>query len=318
MNQIASHSRLVSAMLVGIVGAVLVPAPVAQAATNTSFQISPPTANYAGDPGNRVTGKVKVTNLTDSPISLTIGKENFVAKGEEGEVELVNDANPLYSLAPWFIISNPTLDVPARATREVTYAIDIPVNAEPGGRYGSVVFSTIPPRLPAGQSGASIQQRVAALVFQRINGDANEDLSVASFKAEKDMYETGPVKLITRVKNNGNVHEKPTGTITIKNMLGLTVAKVKLDEHFVIPGAIRKLTNDWPTGKNQPFLFGRYTAEMTASYAGNKTISATTSFTVIPWRLLAVIAVVLIVLFLIFWRGRKRLKRAMRILAGKE
>lgn len=300
-------------------GAVLVaPTVAAAASTSSSFQVSPPTANYAGDPGAKVTGKVKITNLTDAPISLTVGKENFVAKGEEGEVELVDNAAPLYSLAPWFVLGTTTLDVPARQTKEMSYTIEIPANAEPGGRYGSIVFSTVPPRLPSGQSGAVVQQKLAALVFQRINGAANEELGVASFATDKTFYEYGPVKFVTRVKNSGTVHEKPTGTITIKNILGMTVAKVPLDEHFVIPGSIRKLSNEWPTGKNQPFLIGRYTADLSATYAGGKTITASTSFTVIPWRLLTAVAAIILFILVVFWRGRKRLARAARILAGKE
>lgn len=290
----------------------------AEAATSSSFQISPPTANYSADPGGKSTGKIKVTNLTDTPISLTISKQNFVAKGEEGEVELVDDANPLYSLAPWFVLGASSLDVPARATREIGYSVDIPKNAEPGGRYGSIVFSTIPPKLPSGESGAVVQQNIAALVFQRINGAANESLNLESFATDKGFYEFGPVNFTTRVKNTGTVHEKPTGTITIKNMFGLTVAKVPLDEHFVIPGSIRKLSNAWPSGKNQPFLFGRYTAELTASYGSGKAISGSTSFTVLPWKIVAAVILVLVLAFVIFWRGRKRLGRAVRILAGKE
>ncbi len=298
--------------------AVLSFAPAAGAAGAQSFQISPPTANYAADPGSHSSGTIKVTNLTDTLISLKVGRQNFVAKGEEGEIELVDNADPLYSLAPWFNISEPAVDVPARATKEVHYTVDIPANAEPGGRYGSIIFSSIPPKLPAGQSGASVVQTIAGIVFERINGVANEKLEVASFGAEKSFYEYGPVKISTRLKNTGTVHEKATGTITVKNMLGIKVASIPLDEHFVIPGSIRHLKNDWPTGKKQPILFGRYTATLDATYAGGQKITASTSFTVLPWKVLAVILVVLILLILVFWRGRKRLSRAARILAGKE
>jgi len=293
-------------------------APAASAATAQSFQISPPTANYAADPGGRSSGTIKVTNLTDTLISLKVGRQNFVAKGEEGEIELVDNADPLYSLAPWFNIAEPTIDVAARATKEVHYSIAIPNDAEPGGRYGSIIFSSIPPKLPAGVSGASVIQTIAGIVFERINGTANEKLEVASFGTLKNFYEYGPVEFSTRLKNTGTVHEKATGTITIKNMLGIKVDTIPLDEHFVIPGSIRHLKNAWPNGKKQPLLFGRYTATLNATYAGGQKLSATTTFTVLPWRVLAVIAVIIILLVLILWRGRKRLSRAARILAGRE
>lgn len=288
------------------------------AAGSQSFQISPPTANYAADPAGETKGTIKVTNLTDTPLSLKVGKENFVAKGEEGEIELTDNNDPLYSLAPWFNLIEPTVDVPARATKEVHYLIDVPTGAEPGGRYGSIIFSSTPPKLPTGVSGATVQQNLAAIVFERINGAAKEHLDVVTFSTPQNFYEYGPVRFDTRLKNTGNVHEKATGTISIKNMLGLTVAKIPLDEHFVIPNAIRHLKNDWPSGKDHPILFGRYTAELSATYAGGQKLTATTNFTVVPWRLVIGILIALILIVLVFWRGRKRLARAGRILAGRE
>jgi hypothetical protein len=311
--------RITLTLATGAAGAVFALAPgLATAATSQSFQISPPTANYSGDKGSTQNGTVKVTNLTDAPLSVKVGKENFVAKGEEGEIELVDNADPLYSLAPWFSFDAPQLDLPARATKELHYTIAIPPDAEPGGRYGSVVFSTIPPKLAPGQSGASVQQTIAGIAFVRINGAAKEDLKVASFATEKSFYEYGPVKFLTRLKNDGNVHEKATGTIIIKNLFGMKVASIPLDEHFVIPGAIRRLHNDWPDAKHKQFLFGKYTATLNATYTGGKTLTATTTFTVIPWKQVVIAAVVLLLLIIFFWKTRRRFGRAFRILAGRE
>ena len=307
-----------TALMFAGAGAVFAFAGTAHAAAAQSFQISPPTANYADDPGGQSKGVVKVTNLTDTPISLNVGKQNFVAKGEEGEIELVDNANPLYSLAPWFSVVESTVDVPARATKEVHYVIDIPANAEPGGRYGTIIFSSVPPKLPTGVSGATVQQTIAGIVFQRINGSAVEKLDMKSFAADKSFYEYGPIKLLARVENTGTVHEKAVGTIKIKNMLGFTVDTIALDEHFVIPGSIRRLHNDYPTGKKHPFLIGRYTAELDATYGGGQKLTSSASFVVFPWRVATAILIGLILIFLIFWRGRKRIARAARILAGRE
>jgi hypothetical protein len=318
MKAASLSRRILLTLAAGITGTAFAFAGTVGAATSQSYQISPPTANYVGDHGTTQRGTIKVTNLTGAPLSVKTGKENFVAKGEEGEIELVDEADPLYSLAPWFSLDAAQLDVPAFGTKELHYTVTVPADAEPGGRYGSIVFSTIPPKLPSGESGASVQQTIASIVFMRINGHANEQLEVASFGPEKGFYETGPVKLLTRLKNTGTVHEKATGTITIKNMLGFKVASFPLDEHFVIPGAVRRLHNDWPDAKHPAFLLGRYTVQLDAKYGDGKTLTASSSFTVIPWKQLAVVLIILILVFLLFWRGRKRLRRAVRILAGRE
>jgi len=329
MKTATSLRRITQALITGAAGAVFALAPlVALAASSQSFQISPPTANYSGNKGSTQSGIIKVTNLTDQPLSINVGKENFVAKGEEGEIELVDNADPLYSLAPWFSFDTAQFDLPGKATKEVHYTVSIPANAEPGGRYGSITFNTAPPKLPSGQSGAAVQQTLAGIVFLRINGPAKEELNVASFEtgtlgaqnawSPKNFFEQGPVDFLTRIKNTGTVHEKPTGTITVKDMFGRPVDVVNLDEHFVIPGAIRRLHNVWPTGKKHPFLFGRYTAELNAKYADGKTLTATTSFTVIPWKPTLGVLLILIILIIVLWRGRRRLRRAIRILSGKE
>ncbi len=316
--------RAALTLVTGATGAAFAVIPgVAHAATSESFQISPPTANYSGNRGSTVKGNIKVTNLTGQPLTVSVGKENFVAQGEEGQVELVNNADPLYSLAPWFNYSVGQLTIQPRSTSQLAYTIGIPTDAEPGGRYGSITLSTIPPKLSPGQSGAAVEQTLASLIFLRINGPAHEQLQVETFTANakpdttvsQTFYEYPPVNFLTRIKDIGNVHEKPSGNITIKNFFGQAVATLPLDQHFVIPGAIRRWHNTWsPKG----FTMGRYTATLNATYAGNKTLTASLSFVVFPYKLIGIIVLILLILFFVFWRGRKRFSKAFRILAGKE
>ncbi len=286
----------------------------ATASTAAGFSISPPVHTFSADRGKSINGTIKVTNLTDQPISLVVEKSNFAARGEEGEVEL-QESNPRYSLAPWFRISTPTLEIPAKKTSELKFSVDVPADAEPGGRYGSILVRTSPNRLPSGQSGAAVQQQLASLIFLRINGTANEKLEIASFGSDKSNYEYGPVKLNTRIKNVGNVHEKPSGTIEIKNVLGMKVATLPLEDKFVIPDSVRKLTNEWKPG---PWLVGPFTANLTVNGPNSAKLTAKATFIVFPWKVALVVLIILIALFLFLRRGRKRLGRSLRVLFGRD
>jgi hypothetical protein len=302
-----------------IVAGLLAPAATAALGASSSagtqgFQISPPVTTLSLNRGTSTRGTMKVTNLTGQTLTLTVGKENFVAQGEEGQVELTDNADPLYSLAPYFTLSTSQISVAPTATVSVGYTISVPINAEPGGRYGSVTFTSIPAALPSGQSGAAVRQQLAGLILLRINGPTHEQLAVASFTTGKSFYEYGPVTFTTRVQNEGNVHELPTGQIVVKNLFGLTTAKLTLDQHYVLPGAIRRLTNTL----NRHFLFGPYTATLTLHNGTLQTLTATTKFTVIPYKLLTIALVILVLVILFFWKARKRLARALRILAGRE
>ncbi|MDB5178434.1 MAG: exported protein of unknown function [Patescibacteria group bacterium] len=308
--------RRPSAILIGgSMAAVLAfAAPVAQAAESQGFQISPPVTELKLDPGTSARGVVKVTNLTDQQITLQVSKQNFVARGEEGEVDLLDNGDALYSLSPWFTIGQASVDVPPKSTKEVPYILNVPPNAEPGGRYGSIIFDTIPPKLPSGQSGATVKQRLAGLIFLRVNGNANEQLAVTTFQPNHTFYEYGPINFMTRIKNLGTVHEKPTGQIVIKNVFGFKTATIKLDEKNVIPSATRKLTSTF----KRRMMVGPYTAELTVHNGAKQTLTAKTSFTVIPYKLVAGVLFVLTLLVLFYWKSRKRFARAFRILAGRE
>ncbi|MFI5240420.1 MAG: hypothetical protein ACHQUB_01805 [Candidatus Saccharimonadia bacterium] len=283
----------------------------ANAATSLGFAVSPPAFDLAANPGQTVASSVKLINLTDQPLSLTVDRNNFVARGEEGQIDLTTQDN-LYSLAPWFIVTTGDIVVPAKGTTDVSFSIAVPLNAEPGGRYGSLVFHTNPGVLPSGQSGAAVKQQLATLIFLRINGPAYEKLSVASFSSDKTFYQYGPIVFSTRIADLGNVHEKPTGIITVKNMIGGTAATISIVPENVIPTAIRKIDTPW----SKHLLFGRYTATIVLKNGATQTLTASTSFTVIPYKLLGIILVVLIALYIIIWKGRKRLKRAFKALFG--
>lgn len=315
ITKTASRTPIILAsLIIGLTGAVFGLSLPARAAETVGFQISPPVQTLALDRGTSTRSVIKVTNLTNTQMTLQLGKANFVAKGEEGEVELVDDAAPLYSLSPYFSLSQPTLTIAPRSTAEMQYVLSVPQDAEPGGRYGSITFETIANKLPSGQSGAVVKQRLAALIFLRVNGATNEQLTIASFAPEKTLYEYGPINFTTRVKNLGNVHEKPTGDIIIRNMFGLKTATVKIDGQQIIPQAIRRLQ----TKLDRHLLFGKYTATLTLHNGTIQTLTAKTTFTVIPYRLILIILFIAIVLITFYVKTRKRFKRAFRILAGKE
>jgi hypothetical protein len=320
----ASLTRLLQYIAMGVMGAASFMPSVATAADSQGFQISPPVTFQNLSPGTSTKATMKVTNLTTQQITLNLSKQNFAAKGEEGEVQLVDNADPLYSLAPYFSLDQLSVDIPPASTKEITYTLSVPVGAEPGGRYGSITFTAATGTLAPGQSGAAVKQQIAGLIFLRIVGNANEQIKVASFTtgtldkngtfASKNFFEYGPVSFNARFQNLGNVHEKPTGEIVIKDIFGFKVGTVKLDEENVIPGAIRRTVSTW----NHHLLFGYYTATLTAHNGSQQVLTAKTTFTVIPYKLVVIVVIILAILFFIFWKGRKRFGRAFRILSGKE
>lgn len=271
--------------------------------------ISPPTFELNANPGDTIENTIKITNLSATPRSFVTSTRNFTAVGEEGAVGLTEEENS-FSLASWMRLLPVSAEIPAGETKTFTFVMDIPENAEPGGHFGSVVF-TAGSEEKLDQPGATVAQEVASLVLVKIAGDVDEQADIESFNTESSFYEYGPVNFDIRVKNDGNVHVKPTGNITITNMLGQQVASFAIDPKNVLPDAVRRVPATW----NQKYMFGRYTATAVLNYGSEgSTMVASTSFTGLPYKVVGAASLGLLVVLAMLLKGRKRIGKAFKVL----
>lgn len=305
---------VVAVAVVSLIGVALAAQSAMAQSSSVTISISPPVFEMSANPGESIKNNIRVTNLSDQPQTIFVDKRNFTALGEEGGVDLTED-NTSHSLASWIAVNKEQATIPAKKSEVFEFVINTPVNAEPGGHFGSLVFKTEPQPLKEGQSGSSVGQEVGALLLVKIAGDIKEQAEVASFKSQSGFYEAGPVTFETRVKNAGNVHLKPRGTITIHNMFGVEVAKVQIDERNVLPDAIRSVQTTWDA---PGFRLGMYTAKVSLVYGDASTLlTASSSFFLFPYKLILAILVVIAVIAFVGYRYRDRFQAAFKALSGK-
>lgn len=285
----------------------------AQDVNQLTLSVSPPLFELSANPGDSLDNQIRVSNLSGQPQKITVSKKNFTAQGEEGGVELTDETTN-FSLASWIEMEQDTVTIPASEDHIFNFNIKVPVKAEPGGHFGTIIFRAETETKPDA-TGAVVTPEVGSLLLVKVAGDISEKASIEEFKAEPDFYENGPFQFVTRINNGGNVHFKPRGTISISNMLGQEVGTVNFDERNVLPDSIRRFENTWdPNG----FRFGRYTATVSLVYgAEDKLITSTATFWVFPWKAAILIAVIIGLLIFGTWRYRTRLRAAYRALAGK-
>lgn len=298
-------------ILPALVGLAAVVGVRAQQATQVTISVSPTVFELSANPGDSISNSFRIINGTDQELTLQATPKNFTASGEEGAVDLTEDETS-FSLASWISVEPRQTVIPARGSQTFDFTIDVPANAEPGGHFGSVIVNTQPIAIDA--SGAAVSQEAGPLILVSVAGDIKKGGQIAEFKAQKGFWETGPIVLETRVENQGNVHFKPSGTITIKNMFGQQVTTIDLEERNVLPGTIRKLVNEWNPG----FAAGKYTADLTVVFEdGQNVATASTSFIVFPWKVIipAILGVILLIFLLV--KFRRRIAAAGRALAGK-
>lgn len=293
----------VSILAFGLLAAVPASAQTSSANAAQGLQISPTRVELNAVKGKTYTIKLSVMNVTASDLVYSSSVNDFNAKDETGSPNIVENSKlpATASIIAWMNpISRFTLK--PRELRQITAEVTIPNNAEPGGHYGVLNFSGTAPELEG--TGVALAARTGLVILIRVDGAISEKAELASFySANKNgkqswFFENGPIKFITRIKNIGNIHVKPSGDIEVKDMFGGIVAKIPVNKVMsnVLPSSIRRFGDDNGT-LDKAWMFGIYTANLTLGYGTTgQAITSTISFWVIPYKIIATVLFILITL----------------------
>ncbi len=310
-------STLFAAIAIGLVASLagINASPVmAQSNTNNkgqALEIAPPVITLTADPGQTITTNISVRNISGGELIVTGQINDFVAAGEDGTPKILMDetdasisSNP-YSIINW-ISPMPQLDLISRQIASLPVTINVPKDAAPGGHYGVVRFTGVAPELKG--TGVSLSASLGSLILVRVNGDVKENLSISEFfvsqnNTKKSLFEAAPLKFGERIENTGNLHEQPSGLVTVADMFGNKLATLGVNatapQGNILPGSTRLFTQDLDSKViGNKILFGLYTATLKLTYGNNQTITQTITFWVIPYTLIAIIIAVLIAAFI--------------------
>jgi hypothetical protein len=278
----------------------------AQVGAGNALKVSPVRFDFTMDPGATKTFDVIITNLTSVAAVLHPAINDFVASGDEsGKPNIILDETqyaPSHSLKQFVVpLSNFTLK--AGEERNVKVTVNVPKAAAGGGYYGAVRFA---PASETGNKNVNLAASVGTLILLKVNGDTNEDLSLASFDVRKNnkpgsffMNRKG-VKGIVRFANNGNVQVEPFGTVTLKRF-GKVVQQGEINNAqrgSVLPESVRRFEVDL----NKLGPWGKYTLEGNFGYGTTgQLLTGKATFYIIPLILimLAILGLAAII-FLIF------------------
>lgn len=282
----------------------------------SAITVIPPSIEYSDvNPGEVITDKVKLFNETTSIVQYFSSVANFTSKDETGSPQFLPEDSS-EGLATWMTLEKGPLDLQPGERREIPIEIKVPSDASPGGHYASIFFSD-QPEAGAGPAQVTIGSRIGILVLLRIQGAINESGTIASFETSDGQrnFSRLPIEFLLRFQNSGNVHVRPTGSVTVRNMLGGTsaVLPVNTGQGAVLPQSIRKFEVSWERKPGQEsqgnffqeigrewqnFGLGPYTANVLLTYgqSNDKTVSSTLTFWVFPWRVLILWVIGIVVL----------------------
>lgn len=279
------------------------------AQTTRAFIVIPPKLELIAKPGEVIQDVIRIQNQTDEETTLSVNMSDFIVRDMRGTPELVDPATAgNWALSQWLSFSPQSLTIPPGMQGSVSVIISVPDDVLPGGRYATIYFS-YPGTIEEGQTITGVATEIRSLVLLRIAGPISEEAIVRRFQAPR-FSEFGPIKLVTEIANLGNYHIRPIGAISVKNVLGKTVATMNLEERNIFPGSSQEYTNTW----EQKWLFGRFKATLTTVYGEQKLpLTATIFFWVWPWKItLAIVGIIILIVLLIllikYLKGRKETK----------
>ncbi|MCE9585977.1 hypothetical protein K8R04_01495 [Candidatus Uhrbacteria bacterium] len=255
--------------------------------------VSPPVYDLTAKAGETVTKTMTVRNDSSMTQVYTPVVNTIAPANEEGG--LAFGPSSASDLSGWITVSPSSLSLAPNKTGDFTFVIKVPAGAAPGGHYATV-FAMSKPTSSAGS--ASITTLVGTSVLLKVAGNITESASVVEFSTRRARVIPGePIDFTVRVRNTGNVHIRPQGTIEIfRGDVKVDEIPLNADGLNVLPGNVRKFT----AASNKSLPAGTYTSQLTLVYGAGQTVSVPSiSFAVIGEMSLAVIVATILGIFVL-------------------
>lgn len=277
-----------------------------------ALKVSPVRWDITVDPGETKVIDLYVQNLTDVAVRLHPAINDFVASDDEdGTPKIILEEDkfaPSHSFKR-FVKPMSDFSVQPHELKNVKATVVVPKNAAGGGYFGAVRFS------PASNSDSddknvNLTASVGSLILMKVNGEITEKVSVASFdvrkktasktipdKPAKFFTDNKDLKVVLRVKNEGNVQVGPFGTVIVKKG-GKKIDQIQINNQDprqqVLPDSVRRFEVDM----TKIGSFGKYTVEGSFGYgSAGELITTSTTFYIVP--VFVVVSAISVVVFLV-------------------
>ncbi len=298
-----------------------------------ALTVSPAKFEFSADPGDTIQSHITLINEQKITLAFKASLERVTTRGSYGEPMFTGEKA---GLANWIELTPSEVILGPGQEKKILLVIEVPENADAGGNYAAIFWSTVP--IEGGGSGMGITMRVAALVLLRVSGEVIESGEILNFRANKKSINYLPINFSCTLKNTGTVHLKPKGEIVIKNILGRTtkILPVNSEGYNVLPDSERNFSVSWEPkdsgteieGKGffaglkkekAAFGLGYYKATLNLEYGETKqTSQASFGFWILPWRILLLSFLILGTVFFGIVQGIKRYNNWILAKAGMQ
>lgn len=250
-----------------------------------SVAISPGMQRMDVKAGATASGKFTVINDGATPYNFIIYSRPYSVTNEnyDAQFEKTSKNTDLYQWVKFAQVSyhlNPSERV------EISYDLQVPALAAPGGHYG-VIFAETQPE-PGQEASVLRKKRVGSIVLANVDGKVSREGKILTSTAP--FWQTSPpLTASNRVENSGNTDFDANVLTKVTDLFG-SVKYSEQKNYVVYPGSIRNITFSWT---NAPW-FGLFKVNQTVTVLNTPT--NTSHFVLLAPRWLALVVIILLII----------------------
>lgn len=191
-------------------------------------------------PGWAASYKLNLTNYSDRPMAVALSAEEFSVVDQQYNYAF--DARS--DISKWVTFDKTTVQLEPGKNSVVAYTVNVPQDAEPGGRYISLFAAS---NVQSAPGEIRTEQRIASLLYVTVKGDVTRIGSLKSLAIPFVFDGYQPWKIV--IANSGTTHFRSKYSVSIRNIFdGKEVASIA-DSALVLPHTSRAIVAPMPVLK---------------------------------------------------------------------
>jgi hypothetical protein len=238
------------------------------ARADVTIGASPSRIELEATPGAAGSQQITVTNTGDQPFSVAVGTAPY--QGAAGN----------HSLVDWLRVAPTGFDLAPGQHQTVDVTISVPADAASGGRYAMVTLATGAPGADANGPAVAVSGRLGVAFLLTVKGRGKLKRAAEIERFAPFLDSDGRIGFRARLRNTGNIHLTPQGSIAVMDAGGERYGALDLPTTLsVLPDGeldMRALGSlPMPPGE-------QFTASTAIDYGAKKPLKATAAFDVGP------------------------------------
>lgn len=266
---------------------------------------------YSMSPGGRLSDLLGVSNLGQKQVTVAVYATDAYTT-VDGSFTLLTAAEKPRDVGTWVTLPASQFTIPPGKRMDIPFTVNVPANAEPGDHSGGILASVLVQERDAGGSLVTVDRRIAARVYLRVNGVIHPSVQIETVDVDYDnpiALVGGALTVTYRLRNTGNARIAGDVRVDADGPLGLRLGGTgNIPVKELLPGSqievTRRISGIFPAVR-----IGTETAFSGVTVADGKAVPAardTVGLWAVPWLLVAFLLVAAATTAVIVLRRRRR------------